>query len=338
MRRGRPSGASSRKRAVLAAGAIERPIAFAGNDRPGVMLAAAVRSLLNRFGVGARPGGGLHQQRRRLAHGGRSRRRRRPGGRARSTREAGRRLDARAGPWRILTGATVTGTRGRRRLEIASACAHGDGIARDRSATASRSPAAGTRRCTSPATSAADPRGRRRWPRSSRGRCRPACRVAGARTAPVPPPASPKAPPRPKRRGERGLAASRDRESRRRRAISAPSPALAGRATSTRRACLDYPEQRHHRSDIALARTRRASGCLEHVSATPPSAWQPTRARPQRQRFGDTVEVAHRPLDLAGPGTTDVCGPARYTPVAMGTVGQGHPREQDYRPVRDPPP
>ncbi|WP_370284637.1 sarcosine oxidase subunit alpha family protein [Pseudooceanicola nanhaiensis] len=39
------------KRAVLAAGAIERPVAFAGNDRPGVMLAGAVRTYLNRYGV-----------------------------------------------------------------------------------------------------------------------------------------------------------------------------------------------------------------------------------------------------------------------------------------------
>ncbi len=37
------------KRAVLAAGASERPIAFAGNDRPGVMLAGAMRTYLNRF-------------------------------------------------------------------------------------------------------------------------------------------------------------------------------------------------------------------------------------------------------------------------------------------------
>jgi heterotetrameric sarcosine oxidase alpha subunit len=37
------------KRVVLAAGAGERPIAFAGNDRPGVMLAGAVRTYLNRF-------------------------------------------------------------------------------------------------------------------------------------------------------------------------------------------------------------------------------------------------------------------------------------------------
>ena len=39
------------KHAVLAAGAIERPHIFGGNDRPGVMLAGAVRAYLNRFGV-----------------------------------------------------------------------------------------------------------------------------------------------------------------------------------------------------------------------------------------------------------------------------------------------
>ncbi len=41
-------------RAVLATGAIERPLVFGGNDLPGVMLAGAVRSYVNRFGV--RPG------------------------------------------------------------------------------------------------------------------------------------------------------------------------------------------------------------------------------------------------------------------------------------------
>ncbi len=39
------------KRAILTAGATERPIAFGNNDRPGVMLAGAVRSYANRFGV-----------------------------------------------------------------------------------------------------------------------------------------------------------------------------------------------------------------------------------------------------------------------------------------------
>jgi sarcosine oxidase subunit alpha len=37
------------KRTVLAAGATERPIVFAGNDRPGVMMASAVRTYLERF-------------------------------------------------------------------------------------------------------------------------------------------------------------------------------------------------------------------------------------------------------------------------------------------------
>jgi sarcosine oxidase subunit alpha len=37
------------KRVILAAGAGERPIAFAGNDRPGVMLAGAVRTYINRY-------------------------------------------------------------------------------------------------------------------------------------------------------------------------------------------------------------------------------------------------------------------------------------------------
>lgn len=39
------------KRAVLTAGATERPIAFGNNDRPGIMLAGAVRAYLNRYGV-----------------------------------------------------------------------------------------------------------------------------------------------------------------------------------------------------------------------------------------------------------------------------------------------
>jgi sarcosine oxidase subunit alpha len=37
------------RRAILAAGAIEQPIAFGANDRPGIMTASAVRSYVNRF-------------------------------------------------------------------------------------------------------------------------------------------------------------------------------------------------------------------------------------------------------------------------------------------------
>jgi heterotetrameric sarcosine oxidase alpha subunit len=39
------------KRSVLAAGAVERPIVFGSNDMPGVMMASAVRTYVNRFGV-----------------------------------------------------------------------------------------------------------------------------------------------------------------------------------------------------------------------------------------------------------------------------------------------
>ncbi|WP_255731184.1 sarcosine oxidase subunit alpha family protein [Phaeobacter sp. B1627] len=39
------------RRTVLAAGAIERPIAFQNNDRPGIMTASALRTYANRYGV-----------------------------------------------------------------------------------------------------------------------------------------------------------------------------------------------------------------------------------------------------------------------------------------------
>ena len=52
-----PNGTAQRlwhvraKRVVLATGALERPLAFAHNDRPGVMLSQAVRTYVRRFGV-----------------------------------------------------------------------------------------------------------------------------------------------------------------------------------------------------------------------------------------------------------------------------------------------
>src|SRR5690606_2987338 len=39
------------KQVVLAQGSIEKPLVFAGNDRPGVMLASAARTYLHRYGV-----------------------------------------------------------------------------------------------------------------------------------------------------------------------------------------------------------------------------------------------------------------------------------------------
>ncbi|HEY4871369.1 MAG TPA: 2Fe-2S iron-sulfur cluster-binding protein [Candidatus Dormibacteraeota bacterium] len=50
-----PSGGSLRqvraKRVVLATGAHERPLIFANNDRPGIMLAGAARTYVNRYGI-----------------------------------------------------------------------------------------------------------------------------------------------------------------------------------------------------------------------------------------------------------------------------------------------
>ena len=39
------------RQSILAAGSIERPVVFGNNDRPGVMLAGAIRTYINRFGV-----------------------------------------------------------------------------------------------------------------------------------------------------------------------------------------------------------------------------------------------------------------------------------------------
>jgi sarcosine oxidase subunit alpha len=48
---------------ISATGAIERPLSFAGNDKPGVMLASAMRDYVTDYGVSpGRPHGGRHQQ------------------------------------------------------------------------------------------------------------------------------------------------------------------------------------------------------------------------------------------------------------------------------------
>ncbi len=41
------------RQVVLAQGALEKPLIFHGNDRPGVMLAGAAQTYLNRYGVKA---------------------------------------------------------------------------------------------------------------------------------------------------------------------------------------------------------------------------------------------------------------------------------------------
>ncbi|WP_333793456.1 sarcosine oxidase subunit alpha family protein [Hyphomicrobium sp.] len=108
------------KKVVLAAGATERPIVFGGNDRPGVMLAGAVRTYINRFGVA--PG-------RRVVvftnndYGATTVRDLQRAGvdvvalvdSRRTVSEAVSRLAGETGT-RLLSGAVVTGTRGRSRV------------------------------------------------------------------------------------------------------------------------------------------------------------------------------------------------------------------------------
>ncbi|MCI2398586.1 sarcosine oxidase subunit alpha family protein [Aliiroseovarius subalbicans] len=101
------------KRAVLAAGALERPIAFPDNDRPGVMMAGAVRGYLNRFGVAAGQrvavfgnNDSAHRTAQDLAAAG---------------VEIAALIDSRAdakvcGDYPVYTGAQVTGTKGRKGL------------------------------------------------------------------------------------------------------------------------------------------------------------------------------------------------------------------------------
>ncbi|MEL6913433.1 MAG: sarcosine oxidase subunit alpha family protein [Pseudomonadota bacterium] len=103
------------RRAVLCAGALERGVAFPDNDRPGIMMASAVRGYLNRWGVAAG---------RRVAVFGNNDGVYRT---ARDLRAAGVTvaavIDSRAGPSRaedgltVHGGAQVVGTKGRRGLE-----------------------------------------------------------------------------------------------------------------------------------------------------------------------------------------------------------------------------
>ncbi|MBE3096392.1 MAG: (2Fe-2S)-binding protein, partial [Planctomycetes bacterium] len=104
------------KRAVLAAGALERSIAFPGNDRPGVMLGSAVRTYINRFGV--RPGSRAvlfatgedgWTTARELAAAGVT-------VEAVVTPHGDRRNAERAQPWRVFSDSVIESTRGWHRL------------------------------------------------------------------------------------------------------------------------------------------------------------------------------------------------------------------------------
>ena len=109
--------------AVLATGALERPIAFPMNDRPGVMMAAAMRAYLNRYGVAAGQNVTLfatnddaHQTAVHLQQAGVN---------------IAAVIDAREdvetqGDYRLITGARVVNTKGRKALTQITVC-HADG-------------------------------------------------------------------------------------------------------------------------------------------------------------------------------------------------------------------
>ena len=118
------------RRVVLATGAHERSLAFADNDRPGVMLAASARTLRQppRRPAGP-PGGRLHHQRQRLRGGAGPRR----GGRGTSRRSSTPAPNRGSGPSRaraagieVLPGHAVTGTEGDARLTAVTAAPYGE--------------------------------------------------------------------------------------------------------------------------------------------------------------------------------------------------------------------
>ena len=102
------------RQAVLAAGAIERTVAFPDNDRPGVMTASAMRAYLHRYGVA--PGRSAvvfannddaHRTARDLAQA---------GVRIAAVVDSRPRAES-GGDWPTYAGGLVTGTRGRRGIE-----------------------------------------------------------------------------------------------------------------------------------------------------------------------------------------------------------------------------
>ena len=174
------SGGSTPSAAMLAAGAIERPLVFGDNDRPGVMLAGAARTYINRFAVApGRRARRFHEQRRRLADSDRcdSCRHQRRGGhrqprervadtRRRPCRRA--RVSCSAAPWYGASGAPVI-----QAVEVREASGRIPRIRVRRTGDVRRLVADCPSR---PVISAASQRGANRSRRSCRARCRRAWR------------------------------------------------------------------------------------------------------------------------------------------------------------------
>ena len=106
------------KRAVLAAGALERPIAFADNDRPGIMAASAVRTYLHRYGIACGTRVAVfanNDQAYQTAHDLTA-----CGVEVVAVVDPRTGVEKRQGDFEVIAGACVTGTRGRKRLKSIS--------------------------------------------------------------------------------------------------------------------------------------------------------------------------------------------------------------------------
>ena len=287
---------------VLATGAIERPLVFPGNDRPGIMLAGAARTYpqsLRRAGRHARGG------RDRLRRGAIARRSscKQAGVVHRRDRRCARRADGPAGERRAppaSAGADAAprslGTHGRLRVNAVA-------LARARAA-AELTPCrriacdlrADVRRLHPERASVLAVA---RQARLGRGACRRSCPAqSGGARALAPAPAAASSVWRRccdgRRRGRcRGRAMRADRahgvRRRRRAAPGGSGDRRAGRAR--RRAAAPHAQprpqgvrrlaERCHHARTWRSRCARASARSSTSSATPPPAWRPTRARPR---------------------------------------------------------
>ena len=337
------------RRVVAATGAIERPLAFAGNDLPGVMLAGAVRDYLALWGVapgersvvvtanddGYRTALALHAA-----------------GLAvpavldaRAWPEGALPRAARAAGIRVVDGAGIAGVtrpRPRRRRQDLRPGRRPARCARRSPATSSRWPAAGRRRCTSSPTPAAGspgtPRPRTSPPirtarRATAMAAASCCRPARRRGRSTRPPASrmrtpPGAAPRPRwaapRRRPGAVAAAED---------AAPSepvwmmPQRAGPALRAK-AFLDFQNDVKV-SDVELA-AREGYASVEHAKRYTTLGMATDQGKLSNiNGLAVLAGALGRPIPEVG--TTTFRPP--YTPVTFGAIA-GEARGALFKPVR----
>jgi NADPH-dependent 2,4-dienoyl-CoA reductase/sulfur reductase-like enzyme len=242
---------------ILAAGAIERPLVFPGNDLPGIMLAGAARSYLNRYGV--LPGARVailtaHDEAYRAALDLKAAgvnivaladlRRELTGALPQAARQAG---------LTIRTGATAIGTRGNQRVTaLGLAAAQTDGSVRGAVEWIGCDAVLMSGGYTPSVHLFSQSRGKLRWDESLQvfvpGAAAENCRCVGACAG--------------ESVGETGTGGCRSRKDQR-----AASPSSTGRTMSRRPTCAWL--------------CARASARSSTSSATPLRAWRPIRARPQ---------------------------------------------------------